>query len=238
MQLYLCQYPYGKGAKNKMNKINKNQLWYLATVCGFAIGFVIGGDVLRPSHPWAGPWLEPIFWAFPAGGAGLGMGLAQWILIYYVHKKTFLFLWIPATTIGVVGITGGALLLVIIISAFFEGSLSAFFRNFADWFVPWVKLLTIISPVAIIIGAVFQWLMVRHFTKNQSFKELLKMGLGWISGFITLFIMFGILGMLVQSRNDILNFFVAIAATIPSGLIFAYSTIDILRNPLGESQSL
>ncbi|MBK8617074.1 MAG: hypothetical protein IPN96_08145 [Anaerolineales bacterium] len=221
-----------------MNKLNKNHLWYLATVFGFAIGFVIGGDVLRPSHPWAGPWLEPIFWAFPAGGAGLGMGLAQWVLIHYVHKKTFLFLWIPATTIGVVGITGGALLLALVVSAFFEGSLSAFFMNFEDWFVPWVKLLTIISPVAIIIGAVFQWLFVRHVTKNHSFKELLKMGMEWISAFIMLFIMFGILEMLVQSHNDILNYFVAVAATTPSGLIFAYSTIDILRNPLSESHSL
>ncbi len=224
-----------------MKKFDKKYLWYLATVCGFTIGLLVGGDVLKPSNhlfDWLGSDMKLLFWAFPAAGAGLGMGLAQWILIHYVHKKNFLFLWIPSTTIGVVGITGGALLLVLSISAFFEGSLSAFFRNFADWFVPWVKLLTIISPVAIIIGAFLQWLMVRHFTKNQSFKEFLKMSMGWISAFIILFIMFGILGMLVQSRNDILNFFVVVTATIPSGLIFAYSTIGILRNPLGESHGL
>lgn len=216
--------------------LGKKQFWYIATVSGFAIGFFIGADVLRPSHPWAGDWLEMIFWAFPAGGVGFGMGFGQWLLIRRVHKNAFL--WIPATTIGVMGITGGSLLLTLIINAFFQESLSAFFRNFVDWFVPWIKLLTVFSPVAIIIGAVLQWLMVRHFTKNQSFKELLRIGMGWISAFIMLFIMFGILGMLVQSRNDILNYFVAVVATIPSGLIFAYSTIDILGNPLSESRSL
>jgi len=212
---------------------DKKTLWYIATVCGFAIGFVIGGDVLRPSHPWAGPWLEPIFWAFPAGGAGFGMGLAQWLLIRRVHKKAFL--WIPATTIGVIAITGGALLLTLVTSAFLRESLSSFFRNFADWFVPWLKLLTTLSPVAILLGAVLQWLMLRHFTKSQTLKEFLRIGVGWISAFIMLFIMFGLVGNLFHSRNDILNFLVGMMTTIPTGLIFAFFTQDIIRNPVSES---
>jgi len=214
----------------------KKQLWYLATVCGFAIGFTTGLDVLKPSHPWSGPWLEMIFWAFPAGGAGFGMGFGQWILIRRVYKNAFL--WIPATTIGVIAITGGALLLTLVISAFFGESLSAFFRNFADWFVPWVKLLTIISPVAIILGAILQWLMLRYFTKSQSLKGFLRVSAGWISAFILLFIMFGLVGNLVQTRNDILNLLAPIVSTIPSGLIFAYSTIDIIKNSMSESRSL
>jgi hypothetical protein len=204
----------------------KKSLWYLATICWFAVGSLIGWDILRPAHPWHGPWLEMIFWAFPSAGAGLGMGLGQWILIRRVHKNAFL--WIFATAFGAISIAGGTSLLMLIA---LNGSLSVFYRYLQDWFIPWLQLLAIISPVAILIGAFLQWLMVRHFTRNRSFKELLKLSLGWILGIIILFIMFGLIGEIVHTRIYILNLLALFISTIPSGLIFAYSTEIIIRKP-------
>lgn len=213
-----------------MRTFDKKHLWYLATVCGFTIGLETGTWFIgyyEPSIYTAG-WMEIFFWVFPAVGAGLGMGFAQWILIRRVHKNAYL--WILATTIGVTVISGGALLALVTINYYRMGTLSWLYSQFPSWFVP----LAAVTPVVIFTGPFFQWLFVRHVMEGYSFRELLRMGVGWVLAFMILFFMFGILGMLAESRNDILNFFVAVAATMPSGLIFAYFTIDVLKNPLGE----
>jgi hypothetical protein len=60
------------------------------------------------------------------------------------------------------------------------------------------------------------------------------MSMGWILAIITLFIMFGLIGTLFRSRNDILNLLAGVVATIPTGLIFAYSTIAVISKPQSE----
>ena len=206
------------------HRFGKRPMWYLATTGGFTIGLAIGWAI--PLY-FQLPWQEILFWAIPAGGAGLGMGFGQWILMRGVYKSTYL--WIPATTIGVVGAIGGTLLLTLIINAFFKGSLSAFFTQFEDWFIPWLVLLTVISPVAIIIGPFCQWLIVRHGIRNHPSKEILKMSVGWILAFLLLFTMLYVTGSLFHSRNIALNSLVLGLSAIPSGLIFAQSTIAINR---------
>lgn len=207
------------------NKFNKKQLWYLATVCGFAIGFIIGVAIEDAVF---GPRLELFFWAFPASGAGFGMGFGQWILIRRVHKSAYL--WIFGTTIGVIVIGGGALLVFAVINYYRAENLSWLYSHLPSWFIP----LTIITPIIIFIGPFLQWLMLRHVMKNQSFKTFLKLSMGWILAIIIFFMMFGLLGTLVHSRNEILNYIAGVAALMPSGLIFAYSTKAIINLPQSE----
>jgi hypothetical protein len=218
------------------HRFGKNQLWYIATALGFAIGFAVGADVLTPSNnifdTWLGPNMKLFFWIFPAGGAGVGMGLAQWILIRRIHKNAYL--WLLATAVGVVVIFGGALLIFVVTNYYRGGNLSWLFSNVPSWIVP----VTVITPIIIFIGPFFQWLIMRYFTKNHSFREFLKMSIGWIISTVVLFTLFGLGGSLVRTRNDILNWLAVMASTIPSGLIFAYSTIDIVRNPMSESRGL
>jgi hypothetical protein len=101
------------------HQFDKKLLWYLVTICGFTFGWITGWAILL--YVRSLPWLEILFWAMPAGGAGLGMSLGQWTLIRRIHKNAYL--WILATTIGVIATTGGTLLLTLIINAFFKGSL-------------------------------------------------------------------------------------------------------------------
>jgi len=203
------------------HRYDKKQLWYLATVCGFTIGWATGWAIILCVQSL--PWRELLFWAIPAGGAGLGMGLGQWTLIRRIHKNAYL--WIPATTIGVIATIGGTLLLTLIINAFFKGSLSAFFTQFADWFIPWLVLLTVIAPMAIIIGPFCQWLIVRDVVGGQPSKEILKMSAGWILTILLLVIMLLFTGTIFHSRNIIINLLIFGVSAIPSGLIFAQATI-------------
>lgn len=207
------------------HRFDKKLLWYLTTVCGFTLGLAIGAMILSSIPP--SPWMEPTFWAIPAGGAGLGMGLGQWTLIRRIHKNAYL--WILATTIGVIATTGGTLLLTLIINAFFKGSLSAFFGHFADWFTPWLVLLIVIAPAAIIIGPFCQWLIVRNAVGGRPSKEIIKMSAGWILAILLLFIMLFFTGIIFHSRNIILNLLVFGVSALPSGLIFAQATIAANR---------
>jgi uncharacterized Tic20 family protein len=218
-----------------MNKFGKKQLWYLTTVFGFAIGMAVGWWFLLSyeiSTPLQAQLMELFFWVFPAGGAGLGMGLVQWISIRRIHKNTYL--WILATAIGVIIMMGGALLILTFASYYGGGHLSWLLSNLPGWFVP----LAIITPIIIFTGPFLQWLVLRHVTNNYSFKELLKLGIGWILAIIILGIMFGLSAKLVHTRNDILNSLTLFVTTIPSGLIFAHSTINIIKYPLSESSRL
>ncbi len=198
-----------------MNKLNKKHLWYLATVCGFTIGFLIGGGILRPSHPWSGPWLELIFWAFPAAGAGFGMGFGQWLLLRHIHKNAYL--WIPITTIGVVASMGGLLLLLVVAFEVSDGSLPSFFMQLPSWFVP----LTIIAPLVILVGPFCQWLIIRGVTEQPS-KELLKMSVGWILAILSLFI-FVVILMNIRHVFILTWLLFILTVTLP-GLIFARTT--------------
>jgi len=208
-------------------RFDKKPLWHLVTVCGFTIGWITGGVVILYIQPL--PWQEILFWAIPAGVAGLGMGLAQWILIRRIHKRAYL--WIPATTVGFVATIGGALLLTIILNAFFTGSLSSFFTQVEDWFTPWLVLLAVISPVAIIIGPFCQWLIVRDAVGGQPFKEILKMSAGWIFATLLLGFMLLFTGSVFHTRNIILNLIVFSLSAIPSGFIFAKTTV--IANRIG-----
>jgi hypothetical protein len=211
-----------------MNKFSNKQLWYLATVCGFAIGLATGWwflGICKPSDPWTASWMELFFWVFPAAGAGLGMGSAQWILIRRIHKNAWL--WILSTAIGVIVISGGTLLALIVTGSYQPGNLSRLFSQLPSWFIP----LTVVTPIIIFIDPFSQWLVVRQVTKNQSFKELLKLSAGWILAILVLFIILGLTGTLVQSRNYIIISLAIIMFSTPSGLIFAYSTIGIIEKP-------
>lgn len=213
----------------KRQNFNTNQLWYLATVCGFTIGLVLGTwfwDYNSLSlHRW-----EIFFWVPTAAGAGLGMGIAQWFCIRRLHKKTFL--WVVATTIGVIVIIGGALLVVAVTSYYHLGTLSWLYSQMPGWFVP----LTFMTPLIIFLGPLLQWLIVRSMLPDRSLKEFVRISVGWIFSIVTLFIMLGLLTTLVRSRNELVNVLAGVVATIPSGLIFAFSTLSIIRDSLGESR--
>jgi MFS family permease len=215
----------------------KKQLWFLVTVCGFAVGFAIGWWILgyyEPSTPEQAWWMELFFWTLPATGAGIGMGLAQWIIIRSIHNNTYLYLWIPATAIGFIVIIGGALLILAVTSYYYLGNLSWLFSNLPSWFIP----LTIITPIIIFMGPFLQWLILRQVTNNNSFKELQRMSLGWILSTILLFILLGLTGTAIQTRNEIVNSLGVAMSTIPSGLIFAYFTLGMVRMPSSEIRSL
>jgi len=215
-----------------MNKFHKKQWWYLATVLGFAIGLVLG--------LWSWEYYESLnlrritlfFWAFPAAGAGFGMGLAQCFVIRKLHKIAFL--WMIATMIGIVIIVGGALYMVVITNYYRMEALPWLFSQLSSWFVP----LAIITPMLIFAGPLFQWLMIRYTKEDQSVRGFLRLSAGWVFSIVILFIMLGLMASLVQSRNDILNSFVIALSSIPSGLIFAYLTSDMVKNPTIESRSL
>jgi hypothetical protein len=222
-----------KDTKPDMHKLNKQQTWYLITVCGFTAGLVLGAWFISHNNPLVSGkagFLELFFWVFPTAGAGVGMGLGQWSLIRHSHKNAYL--WIFATTIGIILITGGSLLVFAIINYSQLGNTSWLFSQLPRWFTP----LTIISPIIIFTGPFFQWLVMRHVTRNKSIMGFLKLSLGWVLAIITLFIMLGISGTAAQGQNGIFNLLGGIAATVPTGLIFAYSTINILRDPLSEKR--
>ena len=214
----------------KMQKFNTKQLWYLATVCGFTIGLGLGTWFWDYNSVNLHRW-EIFFWVPTAVGAGLGMGLAQWFWIRRLRKNSFL--WI-ITTIGIIVILGGALLVIAVTSYYHSGTLSWLYSHMPGWFVP----LTYITPIIIFIGPLLQWLMVRSMMQDRPLKEFVKISIGWITSIVILFVMLGLLTTLVRSRNEIVNMLAGIVATIPSGLIFAYSTLGIIRNSLGESRSL
>src|SRR3990172_5443289 len=194
-------------------KFNKKQLWYLVTVCGFGIGWVLGWKVLDfyPSLR----SIQTIFWAYPVGGAGLGMGISQWSLIRKTYK--YAYLWIPITTIGFIATTGGTLLLIYAIPAFFEGS-------FYSTFERWVASLTAVTPIIILLGPFSQWLIMRDIASGQSYKEILKISIGWIVATFLLIIMFIFLLFITDSFSGIGLSFMIAGIAIPSGLIFAQAT--------------
>lgn len=199
--------------------------WYLATMFGLSIGLAMGWAALL-SIP-SSPLLELTFWIIPAAGAGLGMGLGQWMLIRRTHKNAFL--WIPATAIGFIAIIGSMLLLTMITNAFFEKSISGFFKQFEDWFIPWLVLLSVISPVAIIIGPFCQWLIVRDALGSRTFKEILKMCAGWIFATLLLGFMLFFTGSVFHSRSIIFNLLIFGVNAVPPALIFAQATIAANR---------
>jgi len=200
------------------HKFNKKQLWYLATVCGFGIGWVLGWKVLDffPSSK----WLQIIFWAYPVGGAGLGMSLSQWGLIRKTYK--YAYLWIPITTIGFIASIGGTLLLIYAIPAFFEGSFYSTFEH-------WVSSLTAVAPIIILLGPFCQWFIIRDIADGQPYKEILKISVGWIAATFLLIIMFYILLFITDSFSSIGLFFISVGIAIPSGLVFAQATKTAVR---------
>lgn len=199
----------------------KKSQWYLATMFGLSIGLTMGWAALL-SVP-SSPLLELTFWMIPATGAGLGMGLGQWMLIRQTHKNAFL--WIPATTIGFIAIIGGMLLLTMITHAFLEGTISKFFRQFEDWFIPWLILLIVISPMAILIGPFCQWLIVRDALGSQKFREILKMCAGWFFATLLLGFLLYFTGSVFHSHSLLIF---GLNAVLPA-LIFAQATIAANR---------
>lgn len=207
-----------------MHQFNKKKLWYLVTVCGFTIGLSMGGMIL--SNIPILPWLEILFWAIPASGAGLGMGIGQWILLRRKYK--YAYVWVFVTTIGVIGAIGGTLLLAVVINALLNDTLSIFFAQFTDWFVPWLNLLVFIAPIAILIGPFCQWLITHDKITSQSFKEILKANAGWVLAILVLGFMLFFSGTILRSHNSLLNLIIFIVSTIPSGLIFAHATMFVI----------
>jgi hypothetical protein len=200
-----------------MSKFDKKYLWHFLTVCGFVIGWCTGWWILSLCKP--SSWLQITFWVFPIGGAGFGMSFGQWILIRQVYKNAYL--WIPITTIGTVACMGGILIIAFAIQYSFEGRLSAFFMEFSGWDI----LFPIIAPAATIVGPFFQWLVMRRITIGQSFKELIKITIGWIIAILLLGVMFHI----TAPMNDNISLYLLIP--IPSGLFFSLSTLTALHTP-------
>lgn len=207
------------------SRFNNKSLWHFATVCGFTVGWTIGWAIIL--YLQSLPWMEILFWVIPSGGAGLGMGLGQWMLMRRSYKNAAL--WIPTTAIGFIATIGGILLLTMITNAFFEGSIPAFFKQFVDWFTPWLILLAAIAPAAIIIGPLCQWLIIRNALSRQPFVEILKMCGGWIFATLLLGFLLFFIESVFHSRSIILNLLIFCASAVPSGLIFAQATIDANR---------
>jgi hypothetical protein len=212
-----------------LHKLDNQHRWYLTTVCGFTIGLILGVWPISQENIFfsrnAG-FLEVFFWVFPAMGAGLGMGTGQWIVIRNSHKNAYL--WIVATTAGLVLITGGMLFVFTFMNYFRSGNLPWLLSQGPGDFSPFA----IIIPALSFTGPFLQWLMVRRNVKNQPFNGLLKLSAGWLLAMVMLFIMLGIAETITQSHNKIFAYSLGIAATIPAGLIFAYFTKDILTNAL------
>jgi hypothetical protein len=209
----------------------KKPLWYLATIFGFAIGTAIG-ELFLLSYElvtyWPARWIEVFFWVFPAGGAGLGIGLSQWILIRRIHKNAYF--WILATTIGIIMIIGGALLILVLTSYYRLGNQTWLFSNLPSWYVP----LAIVTPIIIFTGPFLQWLILSQVTNNHSFKELLRISIGWILSTSILFILLALTANVIQARNEIVNLFSVALSTIPSGFILAHFTQGIVTDSLSK----
>lgn len=197
-----------------MRKLDDKYLWHFLTVCGFVIGWHTGWWLLGLYESSA--WLQITFWIFPISGAGFGMSFGQWILIRQVYKNAYL--WIPVTTISVVACTGGILLITFAIQYLVEGRLSAFFMEFSSWGI----LLPIITPAALVVGPFFQWLIMRRITPGQSFKEFIKITIGWVVAILLLGVMFR----MTAHMNGIIPF---LLIPIPSGLFFSLSTITAIH---------
>jgi hypothetical protein len=215
----------------KQGSANKT-FWYLVTVSGFAFGFLAGSYFLLPSQPWHGPWLESIFWAFPASGAGLTMGIGQAIFLRRRYK--YAFLWFMVTTIGIIGVAGGILLLTMLLSYSLNGGVSNFLGLFADEAVPLVIVFTIISPIAIFLGPVCQWLIIRKLVEDTRVIELIKLSVAWILAFPLFIFILAVSQELFRSRSDLVNSLILILCAIPSGLLFAKATVATITNPLNS----
>jgi len=160
---------------------------------------------------------------YPSGIAGLAMGFSQWSIIRRMHKYTYL--WIPVTTIGSIASIGAALTFVVALPAYSEG---LFFHKIGGMLV----IFTLIAPIALLIGPIFQWLIIRCIGGNLSSKELSKICVGWIVAAFLPFVMFYLIHlrnpwiMLIHPwyRYFISLFLYVIVLNIPSGVVFAYIT--------------
>jgi len=206
------------------------QLWYLATVRSFAVGWALGWEILDAIP--GSKLTQMIFWAYPAGVAGLGMGFSQWFLIRRIYK--YAFLWIPATFIGLIASTGATLTLYLAIPAYFEGKFDYLYGGMLVTFTP-------IAPIALLFGPFCQWILIRNVASSQSFMMILKIGIGWVFATALLFVMFYLFIILAPVIEDsipfihFLRFLFMTVVAIPSGLVFAHTTKTILPALLNEA---
>jgi hypothetical protein len=194
--------------------LNQKLLWFLATVFGFAVGWITGWFILD-SIPQSA-WTKIIFWVYPTGGAGLEMGLSQWILIHRIYK--YAYFWIPITAMGFIAGTGSMLTLLVAVSTYFKGS---FYSELGGMLVTY----TTIAPIALLLGPFCQWLILRSGNGSISTREFLKIIVGWILAISSLYVMMFPIGALVQTSSVILNWISLGVVTIPSGLILAGAMI-------------
>jgi hypothetical protein len=212
-------------AKSLFNPFTKNQLWHLVTVGGFIIGFALGWLVISSNTSRSALHLAT-FWAYPAFGAGLGMGICQWSIALRKRKNGYL--WIPITTFGLIASVGATLTLTLAVSTYNSGIYDFAYDGLVAVFTP-------IAPFSLLIGPVSQWYLLQDTATGKSYKELIKIIAGWIFATSILFGMFYLvlkIGENISSTNDpngITAFLILIIITIPSGLTFARTTINAIR---------
>jgi hypothetical protein len=211
--------------KSFLNRFSKKQIWYLATVGGFIIGWIFGWLIMSGITSRSAIHLAT-FWAYPAVGAGLGMGLCQWRVA--LRSRKYGYLWIPVTTVGFTASVGATLTLLLAASTYASGIYDFAYAGLVALFTP-------IAPFSLLIGPICQWFLVRDISINEPYKELIKFIAGWV---ISTFLVFGMLYLFleisdnVSTTNDlnwIIGFLVLIVITIPSGLVFARTTINTIR---------
>ena len=203
-------------------KFTPKQIWYFATMCSFTIGWSIGWIYLN-FQPYS-ILLSYIFWVYPIGIAGLTMSLSQWALFRRTYR--FSYLWIPIITLGSIASTGAALAL----------GVPVYLGEFKDLLIPF-------TPIALLIGPVCQWLMIRKVAGRYSFKEISQICILWIAATSLPIVMVYMLT-LAEPLIEISRFTLiepidpfTIIIGMLSGLFFAVATQHVLR-PIETTMSM
>ncbi len=207
-------------------RLNKKQLWYLATIFGFSIGFAAGCMVVWSTQSL--PLKETFFWVYMVSGASLGMALCQWVILRQIHR--YAFLWIPVTTLGPIASIVGILSITASIIAFLPE-----FSPYAPNKVLILGLVALAAPIIILLGPFCQWLIIQSIAKGPALKEIFKISMGWISAIVILGIMFyfALLAIgTIPDRDSGLMFvyvFIGMLSAMPSGFIFAWASSAAIR---------